>query len=91
MPSRALPALVLLLAAPAVLAQADDDVPAQGPRYIVKDVTILDVEEDVQVTADVVRPTGVLVGEARRAGFEPMIDLRLDFREEIESSVDSVR
>ena len=90
MPRRLL-VLALILAAPAALAQSEDAAPPDAPRYVVKDVTILDIERGAEVTADVVRPSGVAVWEVRRAQFEPMIDLRRDFGDEIDASVDVVR
>ena len=70
----------------ATLAQSADT----APVVTYKEVTELDFP-DVEVSTDLVRPTGSVLFERKRGEFAPLIALRRDFNAEIGQSTDLVR
>lgn len=86
--------LFLALSLPA-LAQEDveqDETPTteSGRRIVYQSETHLDME-DVDVNAPIQGPEISLLPERIRARFNPMIKLRADFDDAMDSSVDEVR
>ncbi|MED5370338.1 MAG: hypothetical protein VX899_04930 [Myxococcota bacterium] len=83
---RRVSALVLvssLFASPA-LAQDDDT------KIQYKAKTEIDFE-GVEVDGELVKPTGALLLDRKRADFNPLIKLREDFDEEMDQSVNQVK
>ena len=78
-----------LLFAPKAFAQDEVD-PESGRTIKYKEETSIDFDE-VDVTGELVKPQGALVSERRRASFNPLIQLRTDFNEEMRQSVDEVK
>jgi hypothetical protein len=71
------------------LAQDVDDVDA-GARVLYKQKTEI-IFEDLNVAGEIVKPQDVLVGEHKRALFNPLIRIRADFDPEMVQSVDEVK
>lgn len=79
--------LLALTAAPA-LAQDDDE--ASGRRVTYKSKTEIDFEA-VEVAGELVKPQGALLLDRKRGSFNPLIKLRADFNDEMDSSVDEIK
>ncbi len=77
-------ALALLVSAPGLAQDADDD---RQIKY--KARTEIDFE-GVDVSGDLVKPQGQLLLDRRKANFNPLIQLRENFNPEMEQSVDEV-
>ncbi|MEL6344997.1 MAG: hypothetical protein AAFV53_17900 [Myxococcota bacterium] len=68
------------------MAQDDD-----GERTVqYKSRTEIDFE-GVEVDGELVKPQGALLLDRKRASFNPLIQLRTDFNEEMSDSVDEVK
>ena len=80
-------ALLALTATPA-LAQDDDE--ASGRRVTYKSKTEIDFEA-VEVAGELVKPQGALLLDRKRGSFNPLIKLRADFNDEMDSSVDEIK
>lgn len=78
------PALVLMTAF-AAPAMAQDE-----PQVIYQERTEIDFEE-VDVSGELAKPQGQLLLERRRASFNPLITLRLEFNTEMRESIDDVK
>lgn len=81
----------VLLAAAALLASNTafaQDSGSQEIRY--KERTVIDFE-GVDVTGELVKPSGALLLDRRKADFNPLIKLRTDFNLEMKQSVDQVK
>ena len=70
----------------ASLAFANDD----EKKVIYKSMTEIDFE-DLEIEGVLQRPQSALVLERKKASFNPLIKLRVNFNEEIEESVQEVR
>ena len=82
----------LLAAAAMVVASssafAQDASSGQQVKY--KERTVIDFE-GVDVTGELVKPSGALLLDRRKADFNPLIKLRKDFNLEMKQSVDKVK
>ena len=87
-----LPAVVVLtLAALSGAAWAQDEEEGDGDRKVTyKSRTEIDFE-GVEVAGELVKPSGALLLDRKRASFNPLIKLRTDFNEEMSESVDEVK
>ena len=81
--------LLLLLAG---LAQAADEVERneKGERVVYRNKTEIDFE-DLEIEGILQKPQSALVLERKKAQFNPLIQLRLNFNPEIEQSVDDIK
>jgi hypothetical protein len=70
------------------VALADDTV--EEPKVVYKSKTEIDFE-GVEVQGELVRPQGSLILDRKRAQFNSMIKLRIDFDDEMDKSVDEVK
>ena len=70
----------------ASLAFANDD----EKKVIYKSMTEIDFE-DLEIEGVLQRPQSALVLERKKASFNPLVKLRVNFNEEIEESVQEVR
>ena len=85
---RRISALLLISSLFAAPAMAQDD---DGERKIeYKSRTEIDFE-GVEVDGELVKPTGALLLDRKRANFNPLIKLREDFNEEMDQSVNQVK
>jgi hypothetical protein len=80
--------MIFLILALSIPALADD--PQPEPKVIYRDKTEIDFES-VDVHGEIVRPQGALLLDRRRAKFNPMIKLRMDFDDEMDKSVDEIK
>lgn len=78
----------LLSLSGAALAQEEGG--EEAPRVIYKERTEVDFE-GVDVAGELVKPQGALLLDRKRAAFNPLIKLRLDFNTEMSQSVDEVK
>jgi len=62
----------------------------ETPKVVYKERTEIDFES-VEVSGELVRPQGSLVLERKRAQFNSMIKLRIDFDDEMDKSVDEIK
>jgi len=76
----------LLMVSSTALAQ--DDTSGQNVRY--KQRTVIDFE-GIDVTGELVKPSGALLLDRRKADFNPLIKLRTDFDREMRQSIDQVK
>jgi len=67
---------------------ADDN--KEEPRVVYKEKTEIDFE-GVEVQGELVRPQGSLILDRKRAQFNSMIKLRIDFDDEMDKSVDEIK
>ena len=74
------------------LAQATDDVERneRGERVVYRNKTEIDFE-DLEIEGILQKPQSALVLERKKAQFNPLIQLRLNFNPEIEQSVDDIK
>ena len=75
-----------LLTSGAAYAQDED----AGRQVKYKERTVIDFE-GVDVTGELVKPSGALLLDRRKADFNPLIKLRTDFNLEMKQSVDQVK
>ena len=89
---RATMAALLTFAAPALAqsesATADERIDEGNYKY--RDITEIEFD-GTDVSASLLRPAGAMVIIRRRANFAPLIELRLDFNDEMERSTDLIR
>jgi len=85
--TRTLAALLALGLSSSAYAQDDADA---GRQIKYKERTEIDFE-GVDVTGELVKPAGALLIDRRKAQFNPLIRLRLDFNEEMKASIDEVK
>lgn len=78
--------LALLTAASPALAQDEDD----SRRVQYKQRTEIDFDA-VDVSGELVKPSNNLVADRRKASFNPLIQLRQDFNDEMKWSVNEVQ
>ena len=78
--------LALLTAASPALAQDEDD----SRRVQYKQRTEIDFDA-VDVAGELVKPSNNLTSERRKASFNPLIQLRADFNDEMKWSVNEVQ
>jgi len=81
--------IVTLLASPLFVATASAQT-APEPEIQYQDRTEIDFEE-VDVSGELLRPQGQLLLERRRAAFNPLIELRQEFNDEMRESIDAVK
>jgi hypothetical protein len=81
---------ITLLALSATPALAQDDDEASGRRVTYKSKTEIDFEA-VEVAGELVKPQGALLLDRKRGSFNPLIKLRADFNDEMDSSVDEIK
>ena len=79
---------LLALSATPALPQDDDD--ASSRRVTYKSKTEIDFEA-VEVAGELVKPQGALLLDRKRGSFNPLIKLRADFNDEMDSSVDEIK
>lgn len=80
-----------LLALAAMPAMAQDDEESGGSRRVTyKSKTEIDFEA-VEVAGELVKPQGALLLDRKRGSFNPLIKLRADFNDEMDSSVDEIK
>jgi hypothetical protein len=91
LPMRALIVLCLLAAVPATAAEAPKGVKVvQEPdKVIVRKRTVVDFE-DVTVEGDLLKPEGSYLLHRNKTRFEPLIQLRNDFNQELRQSADNL-
>jgi hypothetical protein len=82
-PFLSLTSLLLVCAAPAAAQSQDKDI-------VYRDVTVIDMG-DLNVSATIQGPDGVLVNQRPKPKFNPLIKLRKNFDTEVEQSIDEVR
>jgi hypothetical protein len=80
---RLLPLLFLLPTA-ALAQDAEPEV-----RY--QDRTEIDFERALDIQGELVKPKGVVVVETRRKGFNPLIELRVDFKAELAATAREIQ
>lgn len=78
-------AAAMLFASGTALAQ---DTTGQQVKY--KERTVIDFE-GVDVTGELVKPSGALLLDRRKADFNPLIKLRSEFNKEMVQSVDQIK
>jgi hypothetical protein len=78
--------LLAITASPA-LAQDEED---SSRRVTYKSRTEIDFEA-VEVAGELVKPQGALLLDRKRGSFNPLIKLRADFNDEMDSSVDEIK
>jgi hypothetical protein len=72
------------------VAFAQEEVDAESGRQIkYKERTEIDFE-GVDVTGELVKPQGQLLLDRRKAEFNPLIKLRIDFNDEMKESVNEI-
>ena len=81
---------IALLALTATPALAQDDEEASSRRVTYKSKTEIDFEA-VEVAGELVKPQGALLLDRKRGSFNPLIKLRADFNDEMDSSVDEIK
>jgi len=79
--------VLLALSGGSALAQ---DEGAPGQKVIYKEKTEIDFE-GLEVAGELVKPTGALLLDRKRASFNPLIKLRTDFNDEMDRSVDEIK
>ena len=78
--------LIILLTAGAYA----DDSNKEEPKVIYKAKTEIDFE-GVEIEGELVKPQGALLLDRKRAQFNSMIKLRIDFDDEMDKSVDEIK
>ena len=74
---------LILLASIAIAGEGDD-------KVVYKTKTEIDFE-DLEIEGTLQKPQSALVLERKKASFNPLIKIRVDWKEEIEQSVDEVK
>jgi hypothetical protein len=77
--------LALILAPALAFAQSEE-----APQVRYQERTEIDFEE-VDVSGELLKPQGQLLLERRRASFNPLIELRTEFNDEMRDSIDEVK
>jgi hypothetical protein len=79
---------IILITLISPVAFANDD--NEEPKVIYKERTEIDFE-GVEIAGELVRPQGSLILDRKRAQFNSMIKLRIDFDDEMDKSVDEIK
>ena len=74
---------LLFLASVAIAGDGDD-------KVVYKTKTEIDFE-DLEIEGTLQKPQSALVLERKKASFNPLIKIRVDWKEEVEQSVDEVK
>lgn len=82
--------LSLSFASTAAFAQDDEGGGEDDRKVTYKAKTEIDFE-GLDVSGELVKPAGSVVAETKRASFNPLIRLRLDFNQEMVESVDEIK
>ncbi len=82
-------ATIGLLSLVAMPAMAQDE-ETGGRKIVYKSKTEIDFEA-VEVAGELVKPQGALLLDRKRGSFNPLIKLRADFNDEMDSSVDEIK
>ena len=93
MPRTVLSRLLLVGAVSGALtgvAFAQDEDGADGRKVSYKQKTEIDFE-GLDVNGELVKPSGAMVLDRKKASFNPLIKLRSDFNPEMEQSIDEVK
>jgi|SRR5688572_23154503 hypothetical protein len=61
-----------------------------GQKVLYKKKTEIDFE-GLDVSGELVKPSGMLLLDRKRAAFNPLIKIRSDFNEEMSASVDEIK
>ena len=77
--------LLLLISQPAT---AND--PKEEPKIVYKQTTEIDFE-GLDITGEMIKPTGALVQSRQSAKFNPLIQIRTDFNPEMSQSVNNIK
>ncbi len=80
-------------ALPAAALAQDDTTPGtddSGQKVLYKKKTEIDFE-GLDVSGELVKPSGMLLLDRKRAAFNPLIKIRSDFNEEMAASVDEIK
>lgn len=80
--------MVLALGCLSATAVAQD---ATSGNIKYREVTVLDIENDLEISAELLKPSGILVHSTPRGNFNPLIELRTNFDKEMVRSVDDVK
>lgn len=84
-------AALLSLSLTSASAFAQDDEGGEDDRKVTyKAKTEIDFE-GLDVSGELVKPAGSVVAETKRAAFNPLIRLRMDFNQEMVESVDEIK
>jgi len=67
-----------------------DDSKQEEPKVIYKAKTEIDFE-GVEIAGELVKPQGQLILDRQRAQFNPLIKLRIDFDDEMDSTVAEIK
>jgi hypothetical protein len=70
-------------------ARSEDEVD-KSEKIIYKNTTEIDFD-GLNIDAEIVKPQGSLILERRKASFNPLIQLRINWNEEIAQSTDDVK
>lgn len=79
-----------LFLAGAAYAQDEGGDDSGGRKVLYKERTEIDFE-GLEVAGELVKPSGALLLDRKRASFNPLIKLRTDFNEEMNQSVDQIK
>jgi len=71
-------------------ALAQDEEAPEGSNVVYKSKTEIDFE-GLDVNGELQKPQSALVLDRKKASFNPLIKLRLDFNQEMEQSIDEVK
>ncbi len=88
--SRVLLSMGVLFALSGGVAMAQDEEGGGGQKVIYKEKTEIDFE-GLEVAGELVKPSGALLLDRKRASFNPLIKLRTDFNDEMDRSVDQIK
>ena len=87
-------AAIALSASTSATAFAQDDTTPgtddSGQKVLYKKKTEIDFE-GLDVSGELVKPSGMLLLDRKRAAFNPLIKIRSDFNEEMAASVDEIK
>lgn len=67
-----------------------DDSNKEEPKVVYKAKTEIDFE-GIEIQGELVKPQGSLILDRRRSKFNPLIELRRDFDDEMENSVNEIK
>lgn len=85
-----LPICLLAFAAAAPLSGLAQDEDGDGRQVRYKEKTEIDFE-GVDVSGELVKPSGSLLVDRKKAQFNPLIQLRTDFNPEMKESINEVK
>lgn len=64
--------------------------PSENLEIIYKEQTEIDFEE-VEIEGNTIKPHGALIQERKGTAFNPLIELRLDFKVEMSQSISDIK